>query len=141
MARTNDRDRNSKRAPRETRPRGKKRVCVFCKEHSEWVDYKDVSLLRRFMSERGKIRSRRVTGNCTQHQREVQSAIKTAREMALLPYLQRTVNERGPSRPRPPADRPGDAAGPDEAETEEATAYDLEELAEDLPDELPEAEI
>ena len=54
MARTNDRDRNPKRAPKETRPRGKRKVCVFCKEHAEWVDYKDVGLLRRFMSERGR---------------------------------------------------------------------------------------
>ncbi len=100
MARTNDRDRNPKRAPKETRPRGKRKVCVFCKEHADWVDYKDVGLLRRFMSERGKIRSRRVTGNCTQHQREVQVAIKTARELALLPYVQRTASERGPGRPR-----------------------------------------
>jgi small subunit ribosomal protein S18 len=100
MARTNDRDRNPKRAPKETRPRGKRKVCVFCKEHAGWVDYKDVGLLRRFMSERGKIRSRRVTGNCTQHQREVQVAIKTARELALLPYVQRTASERGPGRPR-----------------------------------------
>jgi small subunit ribosomal protein S18 len=100
MARSNDRDRNPKRAPKETRPRGKRKVCVFCKEHAGWVDYKDVGLLRRFMSERGKIRSRRVTGNCTQHQREVQVAIKTARELALLPYVQRTASERGPGRPR-----------------------------------------
>lgn len=105
MARTNDRDRNPKRAPKEVRPRGKKKVCLFCKEHTQWVDYKDVSLLRRFMSERGKIRSRRVTGNCTQHQREVQVAIKTARELALLPYVQRTASERGPGRPRPPIGR------------------------------------
>lgn len=101
MARTNDRDRNPKRAPKETRPRGKKKVCLFCKEHAEWVDYKDISLLRRFMSERGKIRSRRVSGNCTQHQRDVQVAIKTARELALLPYVQRTASERGPGRARP----------------------------------------
>jgi hypothetical protein len=50
------------------------------------------------MSDRGKIRARRVTGNCSQHQRDVQVAIKTARELALLPYTQRTVNERGPGR-------------------------------------------
>ena len=92
MARSNDRDRNPKRAPKEARPRGKRKVCVFCKERTEWVDYKDVNLLRRFMSERGRIRSRRVTGNCTQHQRDVQVAIKTAREVALLPYVQRTAS-------------------------------------------------
>jgi small subunit ribosomal protein S18 len=98
MARNNDRDRGTKRTIKDTRPRGKKKVCVFCKDRSAWVDYKDVNLLRRFMSDRGKIRARRVTGNCSQHQRDVQVAIKTAREMALLPYTQRTVNERGPGR-------------------------------------------
>jgi small subunit ribosomal protein S18 len=100
MARNNDRDRDrgSKRAIKDTRPRGRKKVCIFCKEHVTWVDYKDVNLLRRFMSDRGKIRSRRVTGNCAQHQRDVQVAIKTAREVALLPYTQRTVSERGPGR-------------------------------------------
>jgi small subunit ribosomal protein S18 len=98
MARNNDRDRGSKRAVKDTRPRGKKKVCIFCKEHATWVDYKDVNLLRRFMSDRGKIRARRVTGNCAQHQRDVQVAIKTARELALLPYTQRTVSERGPGR-------------------------------------------
>jgi small subunit ribosomal protein S18 len=138
VARTNDRDRSTKRVPRETRPRGKKKVCVFCKDHSEWVDYKDVNLLRRFMSDRGKIRSRRVTGNCTQHQREVQAAIKTARELALLPYLQRTVSERGPSRPRPVAGR---ADGPSRFEHEssaEAETVDYEETK--LEQGLPEVE-
>jgi len=101
MARTTER--NSKRNVKETRTRGKKKVCVFCKEHAEWVDYKDVATLRRFMSERGKIRSRRVTGNCAQHQRDVQVAIKNAREVALLPYVQRTSSERGLGRSRTPA--------------------------------------
>jgi small subunit ribosomal protein S18 len=98
MARNNDRDRGTKRTIKDTRPRGKKKVCIFCKDRANWVDYKDVNLLRRFMSDRGKIRARRVTGNCSQHQRDVQVAIKTARELALLPYTQRTVNERGPGR-------------------------------------------
>ena len=105
MARNNDRDRGTKRSIKDSRPRGKKKVCIFCKEQAEWVDYKDVNLLRRFMSDRGKIRARRVTGNCSQHQREVQVAIKTAREVALLPYTQRTVNERGPGRTSRPARR------------------------------------
>jgi small subunit ribosomal protein S18 len=51
-----------------------------------YIDYKDVDLLRKFISDRGKIRARRVTGNCTQHQRDVATAIKNSREMALLPY-------------------------------------------------------
>jgi small subunit ribosomal protein S18 len=97
MARSNDRDR-AKRTVKDTRPRGKPKVCMFCQDQSLVIDYKDVNLLRRFMSERGKIRARRVTGNCSQCQRDVQVAIKTARELALLPYAQRTVSERGPGR-------------------------------------------
>jgi small subunit ribosomal protein S18 len=94
MAR-NDRDR--KRVVKDANRRGgKKKVCFFCQERIDWVDYKDVNLLRRFMSDRGKIRARRVSGNCSQHQRDVAVAIKTARELALLPYTQRSVNERGP---------------------------------------------
>jgi len=67
----------------------RKKVCIFCKEKTDYVDYKDVSLLRKFISDRGKIRARRVSGNCSQHQREVATAIKNAREMALLPYTAR----------------------------------------------------
>lgn len=64
----------------------KKKVCVFCKEKISYVDYKDTNLLRKFVSDRGKIRARRVTGNCTRHQRDVATSIKNARELALLPY-------------------------------------------------------
>ena len=78
----------------------KKRFCQFCKDKTEWVDYKDVATLRKFISDRAKIRARRVTGNCVQHQRDVAIAIRTARELALIPYTQRTVSERGPKRPR-----------------------------------------
>lgn len=67
----------------------KKKACVFCKDKVEWVDYKDVSLLRRFISDRGKIRSRRTTGCCNQHQKDVALAIKNARELMLLPYIQK----------------------------------------------------
>jgi small subunit ribosomal protein S18 len=141
MARTNDRDRNPKRAPKETRPRGKRKICIFCKDHAEWVDYKDVNLLRRFMSERGKIRSRRVTGNCTQHQRDVQVAIKTARELALLPYVQRTASERGPGRPRPAPGREGTAELDETAATDGARDYDLDtDLEADAEPELAEVE-
>src|SRR5436309_8990356 len=102
MARNNDRDRGGRRGAKDTRPaRTKKKICIFCKDKLDWVDYKDVNLLRRFMSDRGKIRARRVSGNCAQHQREVALAIKTARELALLPYTQRTVSERGPGRGGP----------------------------------------
>ncbi|HHC07792.1 MAG TPA: 30S ribosomal protein S18 [Actinobacteria bacterium] len=81
------RKRNTRRRRRPQSDRGRKRkVCYFCKEQIEYVDYKDVALLRKFMSDRAKIRARRVTGNCARHQRRVANAIKNAREMALLPY-------------------------------------------------------
>ena len=67
----------------------KKKVCIFCKDRIEYVDFKDVGVLKKFVSERGKIRSRRVSGNCSQHQRDVATAVKNAREMALLPYSAR----------------------------------------------------
>ncbi len=65
----------------------KSKPCVFCKEDIAYVDYKDYNMLRRFTSDRGKVRARRVTGLCPQHQREAAVAIKRAREMALLPYV------------------------------------------------------
>lgn len=64
----------------------KMKPCQFCKDGVEYIDYKDVGLLRKFISDRGKIRARRVTGNCTQHQRDIATAVKNAREVALLPY-------------------------------------------------------
>ena len=69
--------------------RTKRKVCQFCKDRTDYVDYKDVVTLRKFVSDRGKIRARRVTGTCVQHQRDVASAVKNAREMALLPYSSR----------------------------------------------------
>jgi small subunit ribosomal protein S18 len=65
----------------------RKRNCFFCREKVEEVDYKNVNQLRRYISEKGKIRSRRITGACRRHQRQVAVAIKRAREMALLPYV------------------------------------------------------
>jgi small subunit ribosomal protein S18 len=67
----------------------RKKFCVFCRDKADYVDYKDVTLLRKFVSDRGKIRARRVTGNCAQHQRDVATAVKNAREMALLQYTAR----------------------------------------------------
>lgn len=145
MGRNTDRDRSPRRAPKDLGRRTKKRVCIFCKEHVEWVDYKDVGLLRKFMSERGKIRARRVSGNCAQHQRDVAVAIKTARELALLPYTQRTAAERPGSRGASRGGRGGERVGPtrtrevvDTAEVDEpsvamedATGEGLETLAED----------
>ena len=71
---------------------------MFCKENVDYIDYKDVNILRTFMSDRAKIRARRVSGNCAQHQRDVAVAIKTARELALLPYATRVTSSRGGGR-------------------------------------------
>jgi ribosomal protein S18 len=83
-----------KRAPKIDSRRVKKKPCAFCQHGVGTVDYKDLAQLRKYISDRGKIRGRRVSGNCQQHQRDVTDAIKTARELALLPYTQRTVTER-----------------------------------------------
>ncbi len=72
------------------RPRGRKprrKVCNFCVEKVQHIDYKDVARLRRFTSERGKILPRRMTGTCAKHQRQLSTAIKRARTIALLPYV------------------------------------------------------
>ena len=68
----------------------KKKVCQFCKDKVTYVDYKDTGLLRKFISDRNKIRARRVTGVSVQEQRQIATAIKNAREMALLPYTSTT---------------------------------------------------
>ena len=123
-------DRERRRAPKDTARRGKKKVCIFCKEHIEWVDYKDVILLRRFMSDRGKIRARRVSGNCAQHQRDVAVAIKTARELVLLPYTQRTVAERTGPRVRrdsgPRADVEAPASVDDDVDVDDLDVDDAD---------------
>ena len=66
--------------------KARKKVCGFCVDKVENIDYKDIARLRRYMSERGKILPRRVTGTCAKHQREITVAIKRARHLALLPY-------------------------------------------------------
>ncbi len=66
--------------------KGRKKVCAFCVEKVDVIDYKDAAKLRRFMSDRAKILPRRVTGTCAYHQRELTTAIKRARHIALLPY-------------------------------------------------------
>ena len=86
MASKRKNKRNVKAAASAATRTTKKKVCQFCKDKADYIDYKDVSLLRRFTTDRGKIRARRVTGNCSEHQRSVAVAVKNAREMALLPY-------------------------------------------------------
>ena len=88
------RDKKKKSQAADRRRPIKKKTSILSSESIEWVDYKDVNLLRRFMSERAKIRARRVTGNNAQQQRAVARAIRIAREMALLPYSVRQVTQR-----------------------------------------------
>src|SRR6476659_7100308 len=141
----------AKKAPRtknkDNARRSKKKTSVLVQESVDYIDYKDINLLRRFMSDRAKIRARRVTGNDAQQQREVARAIKNARELALLPYTnrvttQRTSRDRGPGGPGradgppprpqgpPPAggeDRGGDDVGLDEVY--DAAALELDDPA------------
>lgn len=67
--------------------RGRKKVCAFCVDKVEAIDYKDIAKLRRYMSERAKIVPRRVTGTCAHHQRQLTVAVKRARHLAMLPYI------------------------------------------------------
>ena len=67
--------------------RKRKKVCQFCADKCDHIDYKDTAKLRRFLSERGKILPRRTTGTCAAHQRDLTTAIKRARQIALLPYV------------------------------------------------------
>ena len=77
------------RGERRARPRGRKprrKVCGFCVDKIEYIDYKDINRLRRYVNERGKILPRRMSGNCAKHQRQLSEAIKRARAIALMPF-------------------------------------------------------
>jgi small subunit ribosomal protein S18 len=91
------------RAPKDTGRKFKKKANVLSAEKVQYIDYKDIGLLQRFMSDRSKIRSQRLNGNTVQQQRELANAIKNAREMALLPYTKRVASVgRGPRGGRGP---------------------------------------
>jgi small subunit ribosomal protein S18 len=132
---------NRARASKDTTQRKyKKKTSALITEKVVYVDYKNVDLLSRFMSDRAKIRNRRVSGNDVQQQREVAGAIKIAREMALLPYTRRVATQRTrpPRDGRPGRDRdletPAASRGPEDREVEaRETAVDERETA--APDE------
>ncbi len=128
-----------KRAPKDLGRHHKKKPCSFCMHGVAYIDYKDLQSLRKYISDRGKIRGRRVSGNCQQHQRAVTDAIKTARELALLPYTQRTVTERRGGRGGR-NDR-GDRRPRNDENAEEATLADV--IVDDFPTtgEITEAEV
>jgi len=111
------------RGPKDANKKFKKKTSVLVTEKVEYVDYKDVNLLQRFVSDRSKIRSRRVSGNDVQQQREIATAVKNTREMALLPYTKRVATQRTA---RPPRD---DDRGPRrEAATAPEVVQDLDVL-------------
>lgn len=74
--------------------------CPFCKDKVEYIDYKDTKLLRKYVTDRGKIKPRRVTGLCAQHQKDISIAVKRARTMALMPFAVTVVSRRGDRRRR-----------------------------------------
>ena len=78
----------------------RRKQCQFCKDAVSYIDYKDAQMLRRYITDRGKIKSRRVTGVCNQHQHKLAVAIKRAREMALLPYAVKIASSSGGRRGR-----------------------------------------
>jgi small subunit ribosomal protein S18 len=71
----------------------RRKPCPYCRDKVDFVDYKDISALRRFVSDRGKIRSRRITGACRRHQNQIATAVKRARELALLPYVAESTGD------------------------------------------------
>jgi len=81
-----DKEMNDKKGGRQLRRRTRRKVCQYCVDKVELIDYKDVGKLRKFLSEKGKILPRRISGNCAKHQRQMTTAIKRARHIALLPY-------------------------------------------------------
>ena len=87
MAREKPQQQSQRRRPGGPAGQIRRRSCFFCKEKVAQIDYKNINQLRRYISERGKIRSRRITGACRRHQVQVAQAVKRAREMALLPYV------------------------------------------------------
>ena len=104
---------NKARSARDLNPRKfKKKTSVLVIDKVEFIDYKDVDLLSRFMSDRAKIKNRRVAGNTLQQQREIANAVKVAREMALLPYAKRVASTRTGGRGRDGGER-GERGGRD----------------------------
>jgi small subunit ribosomal protein S18 len=108
---------------RDTTKKVKKKTSILVTERVDYIDYKDVNLLQRFMSDRSKIRARRVSGNDSQQQREVAIAIKNAREMALLPYAKRVTTQRGARPDRGDRERaPREDVAPEETDELDDTA-------------------
>ena len=134
MGKDNNTSKKKPRAPKDggNPKKFKKKTSILLTDKVEYVDYKDVNLLTRFVSDRSKIRNRRVTGNSVQQQREIANAVKNAREMALLPYTKRVAQTRTS---RPPRDGEGrrergdDQVRDNQVEGNESESTDVEEVA------------
>src|SRR5437588_13071334 len=97
MAKQRNRGKPQRRRDRKGAPGSSRRKsCQHCKDKVEQDDYKDIATLRKFVSEKGKIRSRRITGACRRHQSQIATAVKRARELALLPYVHEGRDDREP---------------------------------------------
>ena len=140
MSKDNNSNKKSKpRAPKDgANPKKfKKKTSVLITDKIDYVDYKDVNLLTRFVSDRSKIRNRRVTGNTVQQQRDIANAIKNSREMALIPYAKRVAQTRTSRPPRDGDNRRGrdedQVKGP-QVEAAEVETDEVEEIAADEVD-------
>jgi len=123
--------------PRDAGRRGKKKISALVIGKVDYVDYKDADLLRKFVSERSKLKARRVTGNSEQQQREVARAVKNAREMALIPYTNRVTTQR---RERRNEDRGARADGPPPRPSGPPPGSDVESEFDEVMDDVAVAE-
>lgn len=127
---------NKERAAKAAMRKYKKRPNVLHAEKVGFIDYKDVNLLQRFMSDRSKLRARRMNGNTVQQQRDIALAVKNAREMALLPYTKRVASARAPRRGEEDGsynDRPRGSRDKDSSESLADTYKDVIEAAVETP--------
>jgi small subunit ribosomal protein S18 len=127
---------NKERAAKAAMRKYKKRPNVLHAEKVGFIDYKDINLLQRFMSDRSKLRARRMNGNTVQQQRDVALAVKNAREMALLPYTKRVASARAPRRGEEDGsynDRPRRSRDKDSSESLADTYKDVIEAAVEAP--------
>jgi small subunit ribosomal protein S18 len=119
------------RSPKDANPKKiKKKTSILVSDKVEYIDYKDVNLLTRFVSDRSKIRNRRVTGNSVQQQREIANAIKNSREMALMPYTKRVAQTRTGRGGRDGGERGerGPRADRDQVQASQVESAEVEEL-------------
>ena len=137
MARNNDRDRGPRRAPKETGRRTKKKICIFCKDHATWVDYKDVNLLRKFMSQSGQDPSATGVRQLCPAPARGSPCHQDGWELALLPFTQRTTSE------RPSGRGAGRGAGPGRGPARSDSAEEPEALLADvvLDDEIEDSDL